>query len=695
MLVGEPSRGSALVALGTMLLDQGDAAGGLTHLERALRVIPEDLAALALAGIAAEEGGRLARAARHLRHFLGLRPGEASTWHNFGNVLRKSHRRLGAVAAYRRALAGTPAIIETLHNLGVMTLDPASSAEENQAGGSAQRHLRRAVALAPDHVGIWVTIADEALGAEALDLAARYLRRTLALRAFWGEGHRRLARVAQRAERPTEAGACFRRALALDPADAEAIDSLGAVAADRNLAQGLPWFDRAIAVQPDYAEALSNRGLARQEMDLVALALRDLRAAIVLLPGFAPGINNLGNLCTGQRWHTPAVAYYLRALALVPLFAEALSNRGNSLRELGQLADARKDHRRSLALKPSSQDTLLNLGIVVSDLHEPDHGVSCFDRAEAIRRPDPHVGWNRSLSLLLRGDYERGFIDYECRWGRRGIAKPEAVAPAWTGELLAGRRILLYGEQGIGDALQFARFIPDVVARGGRVVLRMEAPLRRLFDRIPGVEDVVARGERTPAVDLECPLLSVPRILGTRLASLPAPAAYLEVDPVAAAAWTERLAGVSRPRIGICWRGNPIFPGEALRSPGFAAISPLLEMPGVSFVSLVKDPAGDPVERMPVLDVRDRLTDMMETAALMSELDLVVSSDTSVVHLAGALGQPTWVILPYSPDWRWFLDRSDSPWYPSMRLFRQRRVGEWGSVIDEVAAALKARFSPG
>lgn len=694
-LAGAPARGDVLVALGEAMLDLGEARHGTATLERALAIMPKDLAALLLAGIAAEESGQLRRAARHLRHALVLGPGDPVIWHNFANVRRKTEQRRDAFTAYRRAMSVAPALVEALHNFAALALDPALRDEESGFAAGAGQHIRRAVALAPAHVGIWVTAADEALASKSFVAASLCLTRALALRASWGDGYRRLARVAESAGRPEEARRNFRRALALSPGDVETLDALGAAAADRGAAGGLSWFDRAIAVQPDYAEGLSNRGLALQDADRIAPALRDLHAAICLLPSFAPALNNLGNLCTGQRWHEPAIVYYQRTLALVPQFAEALSNRGNSMRELGRLEAARSDHRRSLTVKPSSPDTLLNLGIVSSDLHNPKYGIRCFDRAEVIKPKDPHVGWNRSLSLLLDGDYVRGFTDYEWRWHRRGITLPEPVALGWSGEPLAGRRILLYGEQGMGDALQFARFIPDVVSRGGKVFLRTEAPLKRLFMRISGVEGVVARGEASPAVDVECPLLSVPRIVGTTLETLPAPQAYLDADPVSVKSWTGRLAEVPRPRIGVCWRGNPIFPGESLRSPGLAAVAPLLAETGLSFVSLVKDPAGDPIEGMPILDVRAQLTDMAETAALMSQLDLVISSDTSVAHLAGALGRPTWVILPFSPDWRWFLGRTDSPWYPTMRLFRQRRVGEWRSVVEEVAAALRARHRPG
>jgi hypothetical protein len=292
---------------------------------------------------------------------------------------------------------------------------------------------------------------------------------------------------------------------------------------------------------------------------------------------------------------------------------------------------------------------------------------------------------------LLLGDFDRGWEELEWRWQTPACApwRRDFVQPLWRGEEpLAGRTILLHAEQGFGDAIQLARYAPLVAAQGARVVLEVPAPLTALCSRIAGVAAVVTRGERLPDFDCHCPLLSLPLAFRTRPATIPATIPYLSADEDRVRAWRQRLPETRMRRVGIAWAGNSSFQGDRTRSIGLARLSPLLAAPGVTFFSLQKelrDGDCDILRGNPhVMHLGDAMEDFSDTAAIMACLDLVISSDTSVAHLAGAVGRPVWVLLQYVADWRWLLDRRDSPWYPTARLFRQPELDDWDSVIRQV-----------
>ncbi|HEY0837851.1 MAG TPA: hypothetical protein VGE72_28300, partial [Azospirillum sp.] len=345
-----------------------------------------------------------------------------------------------------------------------------------------------------------------------------------------------------------------------------------------------------------------------------------------------------------------------------PADVAALSTRANAARDLGRLAEAVAGH----------------------------------GRADRLSGGEPTVRWNYALALLLAGRLQEGFAAHEARWRARGFpTAPRGLPqPLWQGEDIADRTILLHEEQGRGDAIQFARYAPLVAARGARVVLEVGEDLVGLMRTLPGVDTVIARGEDVPPVDVQCPLLSLPHAFGTTLATVPANVPYLAADPARAAGWRRRLAGDGL-KVGLVWAGNPAFAGDRDRSPGLVALLPLLDVPGVRFYGLQLGPGREELadRALPAAftDLAPHVADFMDTAAIMDNLDLVISSCTSPAHLAGALGRPVWVLLSAVPDWRWLMGRVDSPWYPTARLFRQPRPGDWAAVVAEVRAALLER----
>ena len=401
--------------------------------------------------------------------------------------------------------------------------------------------------------------------------------------------------------------------------------------------------------------------------------------------------NNMGvALRAGGAFHA-AVASYNRAIALRSDDPGSHSNLGNALRALGRHVEAEASHRRAITLDSNYIEARYNLGLVLKDQGKFDESIACLE--EAVKRKPDYIDahWDLSLALLMRGDLEAGFEEYEWRWRLAENPPRDFDKPAWNGGPLDGRTVLLHAEQGMGDSIQFARYVALVAERGGRAILECQAPLVDLFASLAGAAEIVARGDALPEFDLHAPLLSLPRIFKTGLDSIPASESYLSADP----ARRKKFAGSldkKRFNVGLVWAGKPSHRNDRNRSAGIEPFIDLLGTPGCAFHSLqVGARAGDIAATGCAGLMRNQAPefgDFADTAALVSGLDLVISVDTSVCHLAGALGKPCWVVLPYTPDWRWLMAREDSPWYPSLRLFRQESFGDWPSVFARIGAAL-------
>ncbi|HLY44146.1 MAG TPA: tetratricopeptide repeat-containing glycosyltransferase family protein [Stellaceae bacterium] len=443
---------------------------------------------------------------------------------------------------------------------------------------------------------------------------------------------------------------------------------LGAIYARRGRhREALACFDEALKIRPHSTTALSNRGNALQDLGRSEEAL----------------------------------ASYDRALGLQPDFTDALSNRGVTLREMGRIEEALASFERVVAIRPDYPEALLNRGIVLHELGRVEAALSSYDRALALRPDFVDCRFSRALLLLLLGRVSEAWREYEWRKRRRGRLPRNFSAPEWTGEDLRGKRIVLYAEQAFGDAIQFARFALPVAARGAEVILSVPQPLTALLRSVDGVGAVVEAGREPREIDFHQSLLSVPFVLGLGEAQIPSQVPYLRADPARIAVWSQRLPAEER-RVGIVWQGNPGADFDRRRSILLAAFAPLAAVPGVRLLSLQKKDGLDQLASLPADIPVDTLGEdfdvgpdgFLDTAAVIMQLDLVISADTAVAHLAGALGRPVWVVLADVPDWRWMLGREDSPWYPTARLFRQRRRGDWDEVMTRVAAEL-ASFARG
>jgi tetratricopeptide (TPR) repeat protein len=454
-------------------------------------------------------------------------------------------------------------------------------------------------------------------------------------------------------------------------------------------------YNRALTVRPDHAQALSNRGVTLHELKRFNEALASYDQALTVQPDHAEALSNRGVTLHELKRFDEALASCDRALTVRPDHADALSNRGNALKELKRLDEALASYDRALAMRPDHADALSNRGLALHELKRFDEALASYDRALTVRPDYADAHCNVASTRLLTGDFDRDWPEHEWRWKNDSFTstRRNLAQPLWLGvDAIDGKTILLHSEQGFGDTIQFCRYVPLVAARGARVILEVENPLLELMSNFLCVRQVVSKGEPLPDFDVHCPLLTLPLVFATRLETIPADVPYLSATATFSEKWKRRLPKSATARIGISWAGNPNYKYDQSRSIGLSPMLPLLSCQDVQFFSIQKDLRVGDLETLRnnphVKHLGEEIETFEDTAAIISLLDLVISSDTSIVHLAGALGKPVWVLLQHVPDWRWLLDRDDSPWYPTARLFRQDDTRAWDSVIARVHKAL-------
>jgi tetratricopeptide (TPR) repeat protein len=637
-------------------------SGAPMHFVHPQRPAVSGPASLLAEGLARHQAGRLADAERIYNQILATRPNHFDSRHLLGVVFLQRGNHIEALHHIDLALNVEPKNVFALNNRGV-----------------ALQALKR---------------FDEALASFA---------RAVRLRPDYAEAHSNRANVLKTLGRLDQALASYDRALALQPDYAEAHSNRGDVLRElKRFDEALASCKRAIALRPNYAEAHSNRGNALYELKRYEEALASYDRALALRPDFAEAHSNRGNTLHDLHRFEEALASYDRALKLQPDFAEALGNRGSALQELRRFEEALTSYDRAIALRPDLAETHSNRGNALKELNRFDDALASYDRAVGLRPKLAEAHFNAALCLMLTGNLAEGWKRHEWRWQtdqltaqRRNFAQPQ-----WTGsEDIAGKTILLHAEQGLGDTLQFCRYVPLLAERAGRVILEVQKPLASLMRTLAGGAQIVGRDDPSPDFDLHCPLLSLPLAFDTQVETIPANTPYLFAAEAKRNAWRDRLGERGRPRIGIVWAGDPRkrLPNahriDRQRSIEFDRLAPVLAVPGCEYYSLQKGEQavaqlrGSPL-RHRVIDWTEDFNDFSDTAALIDNLDLIIAVDTSVAHLAGALGKPFWLINRYNTCWRWLLDRDDSPWYPTARLFRQDETRSFEPVIARVAAAL-------
>jgi tetratricopeptide (TPR) repeat protein len=564
-----------------------------------------------------------------------------------------------AERAYRQVLNADPGNPDAFHLLGII----AHQAGKNEA---AVRWIDKALSARPDFAEALSNrgLALQALGRHGEALAS--YDKALSVRRGFAEAHYNRGNALQELERHDEA---------------------------------LASYDKALSIKPDYVEALSNRAPALRELKRHDEALASCDRALAIQPGFAEAWSNRALALEELRRYDEALASYDRALAIQPGFAEAWSNRALPLQQLNRLDEALASCDRALAIQPGFAEAHCNRGNALKALQRYGEALASYDKALAAAPALADARWSKGLCQLLTGDFERGWENYEWRW-KSGVfpdaKRNDFSKPPWLGgEDIAGKTVLLHAEQGFGDTIQFARYAKSVAGKGATVILQVQPALKTMLSDIAGAQQVLGQDEPLPEFDFHCPLLSLPLAMGTRPETIPADIPYLRVADAAAAKWKAKLPGHGASRVGIAWSGHPAHRNDHNRSIALSRLLPL-QCPGASLVSLQKDVRPDDAKvlaaNQQILHFASELGDFSDAAALISLMDLVISVDTSIAHLAGALGKPVWILLPFDPDWRWLVDRKDSPWYPTARLYRQPEAGDWASVVERVGRDLGDRF---
>ena len=567
----------------------------------------------------------------------------------------------------------------------------------HQAGhlNEAEATYRRILDLQPNHPDVLHLLGVLAHQRGDHAAAAALIRKALDVDSGNADYHSNLGEAMRALGKAEEALDCFQQALNLNPDNPELLVNFGNAYLDlgRNAAAAEK-YRQALRLRPDLAAAHYNLGNALKAGGDPAAAIDSYRSALTLDPTNADILNNLGHALQQIERYDDAIAHYRRAIAANPAYAQAHNNLGNALQDLGDFDAAMRSYRVAVELNPGFAEAWDNIGNAFQDRGMLDDALTAHDKALAIRPGDADMRFNRACALLLGGDLRRGFAEYECRWQARKFPSPrrDFVQPSWDGGTLDGGTVLLHAEQGLGDTLQFLRYVPEAAKRA-RVVLECQPSLAGLAATVGGISGVFAQGDALPDFDAHLPLMSLPHVLGAAPDTLSANIPYLDAPAATAREWAAKnwRRGGAKLHVGLVWAGNPRNRPGRLRSLPIVKLLPLLRQSDVAFYSLQLGASANDLATLPsgaaIFDMSGEIHDFADTAAIVAGLDLVVSVDTAVAHLAGALGRPVWTLLTHAADWRWFLRRADSPWYPTMRLFRQPRPGDWDGVIAEVVVA--------
>ncbi len=586
-----------------------------------------------------------------------MRPDFPDAHNNLGNLLRNRGRHDEAIACFREALSLRPNYPEAHNNLAIAL----------RAQG---KH-------------------DEAI--------ANY-QRALALRPTYAEAHNNMGFALSHRGKPDAAILCFQQAVRLKSNYFEAYHNLGNTLSDQGrFDEAVAAYNEAIRIRPDEARVLKCLAITLSRQDKFDQAIATFQRAVKLRPDFADAWNDLGITLARQSKHSQAIDAYREAIKFRPDYPEAFNNMGNALRSLGRFDESLDCYKKAIALRPNYADAHNNLGIAFSEIGQFDEAVSSYTRCLELRPSHVDAHMNRALTWLRKGDYAQGWAEYEWRWKKRSLTNRPLIQPQWNGFPLEGRTILLITEQGFGDVMQFIRYMPILKAQGARVIFECPEKLIKLVSKCPGIDVLIPQGAPIPHYDVYAPLLTIPGLVGTSLERIPNRVPYLHPEPELVEKWRKEVSGFDGFKVGINWQGNTKYAGDFHRSIPLKFFEPLGRVPGVRLFSLQKNEGVEQLQQIAgkfeVTEFGSRLDvdtgPFMETAALMTCLDLFITSDTAVAHLAGALGVPVWMALSTTPDWRWLSKREDNPWYPTMRIFRQQKFMDWTPVFDRIAIELR------
>lgn len=661
--------------------------------------------ALNLAAMCAMGTGQLAQAQALWLRCIQAKPDFADAYVGFAAMLATLNQLADAEAVYGRLAALRPDDADVHSNRGIVL---------HRLGrhDAAETAYRAALALRADHVDAHYNLGILLHEQRRLDDAEAAYRSALAANPQFAKAHNGLGDLMRDRGRIDDAEQAYGQALLAHPHYPEALNNLGVLYRSRGRLPEAELACRlALQIRPAYAEALNNLGCVLTELKRLPEAESAYRQTLALRPAFADAHYNLGCVLHALDKPADAEAAYRHALLLAPDRVEAANNLGCALLAQARLHDALAAFQHALSLRDDIAETHFNIGSIVKELGELEQAEAAYRRALALRPEYGDAKFRLATLLISMGRFDEGFLLYECRYDMVGFAHHATQSmlqcPRWQGEPLAGKSLLVWQEDGLGDMLQFGRYLRLLKAQGvAHLAFACTAPLQRLFIDVDGVDAVLGHDEaaaRAGAFDCWSSALSAPLYLGTTPDTIPPPL-RVTLDPPRVAHWRARLASLDAgPRVGLVWKGNPKHQNDAHRSlPSLDTLAPLWSVPGVNFVSLQKGAGEDEAlsaaltspASLPILPLGTDLEDFTDTAAVISQLDLLICVDTSTAHLAASLGKPCWVLLPARDvDWRWMHGRDDSPWYPdTIRLFRRGSDESWLGVVERVRQACAAWF---
>jgi len=634
--------------------------------------------------------GRMDAAEERCRQALTLAPKHADSLHLLGLVCARTNRLDQSVEFIAQAIRCDPKVPDYFLNLGTLL------ARQNRFE-EALKSFDLALGLKPDFVAAWSGLGDVLRRQNRNDEALLAYDHVLTLDPRNVEVANRCGLLLIELERYEEALARIDLSLAIDPNRADSLDRR-AVCLSRlgKREEAAASYRRSLAIAPENHHTNNSLGNILLELQRYDEAYLHFARAVAIKPDFIEALNNLGIVLVNLKRFDESLSVFDQALSISSDVAELYCNKANALRALDRYHEALACYERAIALKPDYDQAYSNRGTCLDDVMRASEALLSYQRAIELQPGYAEAHWNIAINRLRAGDFETGWLESEWRWKCPSLRLGERTfeQPLWLGkEPIDGRTLLLHSDQGFGDTLQFCRYVALAAARGAKVVLEIQPALRELLCGLPGVFQLVAKGEALPEFDFHCPLGSLPLAFNTTLDTIPSEVPYLPVGDDRRP-WKDQLDPTSAPRIGLVWSGNPKHGNDHNRSIPLRTLLPLLDLEA-QFVSLQKDPRPDDRavlrERNDILDLGSKLKNFADTAAVIEHLDLVITVDTSVAHLAGALGRPVWILLPYVPDWRWLLNRDDSPWYPTARLFRQSETRDYASVIERVRSELIAK----
>ncbi len=638
--------------------------------------------------------GKLDKAVKACQKAVAIKPDYAEAHSNLGVLLHLQGRHKAAIKSANRATSLNPNDIKAFN-----TIAAAMQAQDRHT--EAIRYYKQVIQLNPNFAAAYNNLGNILRQQGDFDQAILNYKKAIKLEPNNPNAYNNLGNVLKTQGLYADAIENYEKALQLQPDSAVIFNNLGLTQSEIKLYdEAIQSLSQAIKLAPNYAEAHDNLGNTLKEMGQYEEAIKSCSRAIQLNPNYAAGYNNIGTCFYEQDKFYEASENFKRAIQLKPDFAEPYHNLGAVFFRLGQYNEAIENCEHAVKLKPDYAEAYNSLGGILHNQRQYDKAITNFSKAVEVRPDYARAYVNRAYSFLITGDFAQGWKDY---WWRRKIKDEHMTfyrrrfeVPLWDGSSFANKRLLIHYEQGAGDNIQFVRYMPLVKSRGGTVIFEIPKAVSGLLNGFDGIDELIETplDGKLPDVEFDyyVPLMDLPGIFETTLETIPADIPYLYADPAKVTYWKKKLSD-DKFKVGIVWAGSPKHKNDHCRSCPLRHFAPLAKIRGVQLYGLQKGPAtaqiDDLADEMSVVNLGEDFKDFSDTAAAIENMDLIISVDTSVLHLAGAMGKPTWGLISYVLDWRWLLEREDSPWYKTVRLFRQKKLGDWEDVLNSVATKLR------